>query len=105
MRKTTSSSPSPRAPRPAGVNRYGRSGLDAQQFHSGPITAKASAISSSAMRARRMIHRAGHCPRCDHRLVAKRCPSCSFDSRDDLADPDEGLLGNREDDDATDEGE
>jgi hypothetical protein len=67
------------------------------------------------------------CQRCNHSpLISSRCPSCGLDHRahllardhrrprqhhiddilgDDLDDPDEGLLGNREDDDATDEGE
>lgn len=88
MRKTTSpsspsSSSSPRAP---GVNRYGRSGLDSQQFHTGPIASKAAAVKTSAMRARRQIHRHGHCPRCDARLVGGKCPSCGADPRYDFDD-------------------
>jgi hypothetical protein len=59
-----------------------------------------------------------HCRRCNHApLISSRCPSCGLDHRahllardhrrhrhlddilgDDLDDPDEGLLGNREDD-------
>ena len=121
MRKTrssSSSSSSPRPPRSPGVDRFGRSGLDSPQFHTGKVTVlKADADNPP--------HR---CARCHHApLIGSRCPSCGLDNRayrlardhrrqrqhridddalgDDLDDPDEGLLGNRGDDDATDEGE
>jgi hypothetical protein len=60
------------------------------------------------------------CKRCNHApLISSRCPSCGLDHRrhrqrhiddsallgDDLDDPREGLLGDREDDLADDEGE
>jgi hypothetical protein len=116
LRKTTSSSSPSSTPRAPGVNRYGRSGLDAQQFHSGP-TAKTLVLKTDNPR---------RCKRCNHApLISSRCPSCGLDHRahqlarnhrrhrqdhiddsallgDDLDDPDEGLLGNREDDDAAD---
>lgn len=110
MRKTTSPSPSsPRPPHAAGISRYGRSGGESTDFHSGPVLVLKTSDSASR-----------RCKRCSHRLVAGRCPSCGLDHRDerrqrqhhlddilgdDLEDPDEGLLGNREDDDADDEGE
>jgi len=80
MRKAGSSSPvSP--PRSPGVNRFGHTGLESESFHTG-ITKKA-AISASAARARHNLHRAGHCGRCDARLVAEKCPSCGYDRRHD----------------------
>ena len=102
MRKTTSPSPSspPRAP---GISRYGRSGLDSQQFHTGPI-------------AKTLVLKTNHphrCKRCNHApLIDARCPSCGYDhhshqlARDHrhrhqrhLDDPREGLLAGGEDDD------
>jgi hypothetical protein len=105
-----------RSSRTLGINRFGRTGLESPRFHSGSI-GKGEAVEASAARARRNGHRATHCPRCDHRLSAGRCPSCHWEPRDyrphrvgnilgdDLDDPREGLLGDMGDDDATDEGE
>lgn len=96
---SSGSSSSPRPPRSPGISRYGRSGLDAQQFHSGPIAAKAAA-KAIVLRVRRKLHRHGHCGRCDARLVGGKCPSCGYDPRhdgdldDDEHDIDDvGLLG------------
>jgi hypothetical protein len=80
-------------PRALGVDKYGRSGLDAQQFHSGPIAKKTVLVlkTNNPPRVRRRnLHRANHCGRCDSRLISGQCPSCGLD------DPDEGLLGDRE---------
>jgi hypothetical protein len=86
VRKRLSSS-SGAPPRSAGIDRFGRSGLESSSFHTG-ITKKA-AIKAIVLRVRRNIHCVNHCPRCDHRLVAQRCPSCDFDSRDDVIDDDD----------------
>jgi len=78
MRKTTSSSSSPSSPpRSAGVDRYGRSGGESTDFHSGPITTKASAVKQRAivLRVRRKLHRAGHCEVCDAKLINGQCPT------------------------------
>lgn len=88
LRSKAGSSSPPRSP---GVNRYGRSGLDSAQFHTGPITKKA-ATRAIVLRVRRNIHRAGHCGRCDARLVGGKCPSCGYDPRydGDLVDDEDG---------------
>lgn len=89
MRKAGSSPPSsssPRPPRSAGISRFGRSGLESQDFHSGPVTTKA-ATPASVRRARYNLHRVNHCSRCDSRLIRGCCPSCGHDP--DLDDDDE----------------
>lgn len=87
--RTRKSSSSP--PRPAGVTRFGRTGGQSTDFHSGPITAKA-ATKAIVLRVRRNLHRAGHCGRCDARLVGGKCPSCGYDPRydGDLDDDEDG---------------
>lgn len=114
MRKAGSSSPRPsRAP---GISRFGRSGLDSPSFHTGKVTV----LKADADKPHR-------CKRCNRSpLIGSRCASCGYDNRacqlarnhrrhhprqldnilgDDLDNADAGLLGDLEDDDATDEGE
>ena len=113
-RSPSSSSSSSSPPRAAGVNRYGRSGLDSAQFHTGPIA------KTTVPLVLKTDHPPRRCARCNHSpLIGSRCASCGLDHRDerrhrprrldnslgdDLDNADEGLLGDREDDDSADEG-
>lgn len=108
LRIRKSSPSSPRPPRALGISRYGRSGGESTDFHSGPITAKAATVTRARSRLHRANHcevcdrrlirgkcpttieprmlnvrRRGHCFRCDSRLVGGKCPSCGYDLRDD----------------------
>ena len=95
--KSSSSSSTPRPPRSPGVTRYGRTGGESADFHSGPIAAKATR--ATVLRARRNIHRINHCGRCDARLVGGRCPSCGYDPGNDgdLVDDEDGEHGYSDD--------